>query len=191
MFTRRNSAFSRFVSCSIVKTDDTKRETARSSKQEAKERIMAVDYELAKETDIRELYALQLLSFESEAEMIGSRNVPALMETYEHHRKDFRNWIVLIKRDKTGRIIGSVRFKKVDDHIEIGRLMVSPENRNQGIAIDLMHAVEQVAQEKTLELYTCTKSYINIKLYEKLGYRTYKEERGSEDLSFVYMRKII
>jgi len=28
-------------------------------------------------------------------------------------------------------------------------------------------------------------------LYEKLGYRAYKEERGSEDLSFVYMRKII
>lgn len=32
----------------------------------------------AKEEDISELYKLQLLAFESEAEMIGSRDVPAL-----------------------------------------------------------------------------------------------------------------
>ena len=65
-------------------------------------------YEYATEKDIEELYDLQLRAFESEAEMIGSRNIPAL------------------------------------------------------------------TQEKVFELYTCTKSYININLYEKIGYRTYK-----------------
>ena len=33
--------------------------------------------------DIPELYRLQLLAFESEAEMIGSRDVPALQEAEE------------------------------------------------------------------------------------------------------------
>ena len=42
-------------------------------------------------TDIPELYQLQLLSFESEAEMIGSREVPALMETKEENALDFSN----------------------------------------------------------------------------------------------------
>ena len=37
----------------------------------------------ATESDILDLYRLQLLSFESEAEMIGSRMVPALMESKE------------------------------------------------------------------------------------------------------------
>ena len=34
----------------------------------------------ATESDILELYRLQLLTFESEAEMIGCRLIPALME---------------------------------------------------------------------------------------------------------------
>lgn len=37
----------------------------------------------AGEPDIPELYRLQLLAFESEAAMIGSRDVPALQETEE------------------------------------------------------------------------------------------------------------
>ena len=55
------------------------------------------DYEFATRKDIKELYDLQLRAFESEAEMIGSRNVPALMETYEHSCEDFDNWSVLVR----------------------------------------------------------------------------------------------
>ena len=130
---------------------------------------MSSGYEIAKEKDIGELFDLQLRAFESEAEMIGSRNVPALMESLEENREDFRNWTVLVKRNDEGRIIGAVRFREESDHIEIGEL----------------------TQAKTFELYTCTKSYININLYEKLGYRIYKEEQGDRDLSFAYMRKTI
>ena len=43
----------------------------------------------ATESDILELYRLQLLTFESEAEMIGSRMVPALMESEEDYRGTF------------------------------------------------------------------------------------------------------
>ena len=147
--------------------------------------------EIAKEKDIRELFDLQLRAFESEAEKIGSRNVPALMESLEENRADFRNWTVLVKRNDAGRIIGAVRFREESDHIEIGRVMVAQEYRNRGVAIGLMTAVEELTQAKTFELYTCTKSYININLYEKLGYRIYKEEQGDRDLSFAYMRKTI
>lgn len=53
-------------------------------------------YEIATSADVRELYELQLHAFESEAEMIGSRSVPVLMETYEHSLADFGNWTVLV-----------------------------------------------------------------------------------------------
>ncbi len=36
---------------------------------------------------------------------------------------------------------------------------------------------------------TCTKSWINIRLCEKMGYESVKEQKGEEGLSFVYMRK--
>lgn len=45
----------------------------------------------AKVQDIPEIYQLQLLAFESEAAMIGSRDVPALQETEEVFRRDFSN----------------------------------------------------------------------------------------------------
>ena len=152
---------------------------------------MNSDYEIAKEKDIKELFDLQLRAFESEAEMIGSRNVPALLESYEDNEEDFSNWTVLVKRNDFGGIIGAVRYREGGDHIEIGRLMVAPEHRNRGVAIGLMTAVEGLTQAKAFELYTCTKSYININLYAKLGYRTYKVEQGDRDLSFAYMRKTL
>ena len=43
----------------------------------------------ADRNDIPELYRLQLLAFESEAEMIGSRDVPALQEAEEENARDF------------------------------------------------------------------------------------------------------
>ena len=113
-----------------------------------------MDYEYAKEKDIKELYDLQLRAFESEAEMINSRNVPALMESYEENRADFINWTVLIKRDDSGKIIGAVRCRENGDHIEIGRVMVAQEHRNRGIATDLMTAVEELTQAKAFELYS-------------------------------------
>jgi ribosomal protein S18 acetylase RimI-like enzyme len=149
------------------------------------------DCATATRADIRELYDLQLRAFESEAEMIGSRNVPALLETWEHSLADFDNWTVLVRRDGSGRIFGAVRYRMEDGRVEIGRLMVAPERRRQGVASDLMRAVEERTGARVFELYTCTKSWINLRLYEKLGYRTFREERGEKDLSFAYMRKTL
>lgn len=74
-------------------------------------------YEIATIDDVTELYDLQLKAFESEAEMIGSREVPALKESYDDFVKDFSSWTVLIKRNDEERIIGSVRYKKLGYHI--------------------------------------------------------------------------
>ena len=150
-----------------------------------------MEYELAAARDIDALYDLQRRAFESEAEMIGSRNVPALLESRAKNRADFANWTVLVRRDDGGKIVGAVRFRREDDHVEIGRLMVAPEHRRQGVATELMRAAEEYSRGGVFELYTCTKSWINLRLYEKLGYRTFKEERGELDLSFAYMRKTI
>ncbi|MDU1398035.1 MAG: hypothetical protein E6951_06605 [Veillonella parvula] len=46
----------------------------------------------ATESDVLDLYRLQLLTFESEAEMIGSRMVPALMESEEEFNATFTQW---------------------------------------------------------------------------------------------------
>ncbi len=139
--------------------------------------------------DVPQLYKLQLLAFESEAEMIGSRDVPALQETEEDNRKDFVNWNVLKLENDFGKIVGAIRYKESGEIIEVGRLMVHPDYRHQGLAQKLLSEVDLAYPDRTKELYTCTKSWINIRLYEKMGYKAYKEHTESDGLSFVYMKK--
>ena len=62
--------------------------------------------------DTSELYKLQLIAFESEAEMIGCRLVPALLETKEKNEKDFFNWTVLKTVNEKNEIVGAVRFRR-------------------------------------------------------------------------------
>lgn len=132
---------------------------------------------------------LQLLAFESEAAMIGIRDVPALQETENHCRRDFANWTTLKLLSDDGTIIGVIRYRENDDLVEVGRLMTHPDYRHQGLAQRLLSEVDKAAVGKTKELYTCTKSWINIRLYEKMGYRAVKEVAEDSGLSFVYMRK--
>lgn len=139
--------------------------------------------------DIKQLYELQLIAFESEAQMIGNRSVPALMETIEQAQKDFIKWQVLKAVDTTGKIIGSVRFRIKNNTVDIGRLMVHPEYRGNGLGRTLLYEVEKYAPDSEYELFTCTKSISNIRLYERLGYKAFKEEKGSDGLDFVYMKK--
>ena len=89
----------------------------------------------------------------------------------------------------TGKIIGAIRYRKEDEIIEVGRLMVHPEYRHRGLAQQLLAEVDHTYPDKIKELYTCTKSWINIRLYEKMGYRSFKELKEESGLSFVYMRK--
>ena len=60
--------------------------------------------------DAKELYRLQRLSFESEAQMVGSRDLPALTETEEENIRDFGRWSVL-KITDGGKIVGAVRYR--------------------------------------------------------------------------------
>ena len=149
------------------------------------------EYESASHKDLEELYQLQKIAFESEAEMIGSRNIPALLESYEEFERDFDNWIVVIKRDSQGKIMASARYFKKNDTIEVGRLMVAPSFRNQGLAFSIMKNVEDHSRGSKFELFTCTRSWINIRLYEKLGYRIFKEGIDDNELPLAYMEKCI
>ena len=144
----------------------------------------------ATEQNIPELYDLQLLAFESEAEMIGSRDVPALMESREHHREDFSNWTTLKLVNDAGEIVGAIRYRPDGELIDVGRLMVHPEYRHQGLAQMMLEEVDRACPDKVRELYTCTKSWINIRLYTKMGYTAVKEVTENSGLSFVYMRKL-
>ena len=62
--------------------------------------------------------------------------------------------------------------------------------KKKGMGTKLLLEIENQYPNHRYELFTSTKSISNIRLYEKLGYKKYKEEAVSEELQFVYLEKI-
>ena len=71
------------------------------------------------------------------------------------------------------------------------KLMVLPEKQGRGIGTQLLVAIEKSCPKPRYELFTSNISIRNLKLYEGLGYRRFREEQVTPELKFVYMEKTV
>ena len=143
----------------------------------------------AQKEDLEKILELQYLAYQSEAKLFGNMDIPPLKQTIEEVYDEFHKGIILKAVDEEGLIIGSVRAYQENGTVYIGKLMVHPKMQKKGIGTKLLLEIENVYPNQRYELFTSTKSINNIRLYEKLGYKIFKEEAVSQDLIFVYMRK--
>ena len=145
----------------------------------------------AQACDLKAILELQYLAYQSEAKLFGNMDIPPLMQTIEEVCEEFQKGTVLKAVDDSGDIIGSVRAYEENGTVYIGKLMVHPKMQKQGIGTQLLLAMENEFPNCRYELFTSTKSISNIRLYERLGYKIFKEEAVSEELQFVYLEKCI
>lgn len=139
--------------------------------------------------DLPKILELQYLAYQSEAALFGTKDIPPLKETLDEVREEFRNGIILKMVDDDGKIIGSVRAHADDRTAYIGKLMVHPDFRGRGYGKKLLSEMERCYAGRRYELFTSTRSVDNIRLYEKMGYKIFKEEAVTDELVFVYMEK--
>ena len=142
--------------------------------------------EKVQKEDLKEILELQYLAYQSEAKLFGDMDIPPLNQTIEEVYDEYIKGIILKKVDDNGVIIGSVRAYQDGGTVYIGKLMVHPKIQKQGIGTQLLLAMENEFPNHRYELFTSTKSISNIRLYERVGYKIYKEEAVSEELQFVY-----
>lgn len=143
----------------------------------------------AEKADIPEILKLQYLAYQSEAVLFGSKDIPPLKETLSELEEEFKNGIVLKMVDENNRIIGSVRSHSDDTTAYIGKLMVHPDCQKKGYGKKLLREIERFYINKRFELFTSTRSLDNIRLYEKMGYKKIKEEKVTDELTFIYFEK--
>ena len=143
----------------------------------------------AQACDLKAILELQYLAYQSEAKLFGNMDIPPLMQTIEEVCEEFQKGTVLKAVDDSGDIIGSVRAYEENGTVYIGKLMVHPKMQKQGIGTQLLLAMENEFPNHRYELFTSSKSISNIRLYERLGYKIFKEEAVSEELQFVYLEK--
>lgn len=144
--------------------------------------------ERAEVDDLPDILALQHLAFISEAELFGTRDIEPLTATLDDLLQEYRKCVVF-KMVYKNTIIGSVRVKTDADSVYIGKLMIHPDYQRQGLGTKLLLELEHFFPDRRYELFTSTRSVKNIRLYEKLGYRRFKEHQVTGELIFVYLEK--
>ena len=144
--------------------------------------------DVAGQSDIPAILDLQKRAFKDEASLYGHKILPPQLETVDEIEQAM-NKSVLIKAVLGGRIVGSVRAYQKGDTCFIARLVVEPELQNQGIGRKLMERIETFFSCERFELFTGHRSEKSIALYEKLGYRRYREVFESDLLRLVYLEK--
>lgn len=117
-----------------------------------------MNFEIAKTEDIRELYELQLISFVSEAKMIGSRNVPALKETFDEFAADFTNCTVLVKKNECGKIIGSGRYRRAGGLLRWGGLWSIPCTETAELPFHLCRLLKSIRRVRDLSFTPAQKA---------------------------------
>ena len=138
--------------------------------------------------DLREILELQYLSYQSEGDLFGSRNIPPLTQTLDEIIDEFYKEVILkmVIHDK---IIGFVRAVEKKGTVYIGKLMVHPDFRGKGYGSMLLAEIESCFPEKRNELFTSTKSIDNVRLYQKSGYTVFDSRVFNDEITFVYLEK--
>ncbi|MBE0600947.1 MAG: GNAT family N-acetyltransferase [Firmicutes bacterium] len=139
--------------------------------------------------DLPGILSLQYLAYQSEAKLLNNPDIPPLKQTLDEVAMEFANGLILKAVEEDGSLLGSVRGYAKAGTLHIGKLIVRPDLQGQGIGSALMREIESLSAAGRFELFTSSKSVRNIKLYERLGYRIFKEDRQTADLAFVYMEK--
>lgn len=151
--------------------------------------IINTDIIRAEKADLPEILKLQYLAYQSEAALFGSKDIPPLKETLSEVEAQFKNGTILKMVDENNKIIGSVRAHSDNTRAYIGKLMVHPDHQKKGFGKKLLLEIEKYYPNKRFELFTSTRSIDNIRLYKKMGYKEFKEEKITDELVFIYLEK--
>ena len=131
--------------------------------------------EPARLADAEEILLLQRQAFITEAEWHGNYDIEPLRQTVESLRADFDSHRFL-KVVCGGRIVGSVKYRTLDDRVWVGKLMVDTGHRGRGLGRRLLAEVERINPNTArFQLFTAACSLHNIRLYESVGYRVTRE----------------
>ena len=141
--------------------------------------------------ELQAILDLQYLAYQSEAKLLNNPNIPPLKQTLEDIEKEYEDGFILKATEEGGAIAGSVRAYSKDGTLYIGKLIVRPDLQGQGIGTRLLNEIERLCPHERYELFTSSKSVRNIRLYERLGYRIFKERMVSDDLKFLYLEKML
>ena len=144
----------------------------------------------ARQQDLPEILAVQRAAFETEAQLVNDWNIPPLTQTLDELTNDWRKGIMLKAVNEDGIIVGTVRGHNAPDGFYIGRLAVLPQWQGRGMGTALLEAIIAIAEACRLVLFTSTKSERNLRLYERFGFKPFKNSTTATGVPLVWLEKV-
>lgn len=147
----------------------------------------------ATESDMREIWKMQVEAFKSLLEKYQDYDMSPATESYENvlnkYKQPWTSYFFIIRNNEK---VGVVRVidKKDGSRKRIAPIWIMSAFRNQGLAQLAMREVEKLYDSHHWQLDTILQEQGNIYLYEKLGYNRIDEiENIKNGMDIVYFHK--
>lgn len=138
--------------------------------------------------DLSAILSLQYLAYQTEAKRLNNYSIQPLQQTLPEIEEEYRCGTILKAVIANKQIVASVRGHVNNKTLFVGKLFVHPDYREHGIGESLLYAIEKVYPSQFCQLFTSAQSINNLSLYQKVGYKHFKETI-SNGIKFVYLQK--
>lgn len=154
---------------------------------------MSVIISAATAQDAEQIFRLQYLCFQREAELYDNYRIDPLVQTLDAVRAEVADDLVFVAR-LGDEVVGSVHgFTDPDGSGRIGRLCVHPRLQGHGLGTRLLNAVEAaLAADRAatrFRLHTGHRSESNLRLYRRAGYAQVGDVTGTDGVRLILLEK--
>lgn len=154
---------------------------------------MSVTISAATAQDVEQIFKLQYLCFQSEAELYDNYRIDPLVQTLESVRGEVATDLVFVAR-LGEEVVGSVRgFTDGDGTGLIRKLCVHPRLQGHGLGARLLRAAESGLADgrsaQRFRLHTGERSEANLRLYSKAGYSRVGDATGEDGVRLILLEK--
>ncbi|WP_433396079.1 GNAT family N-acetyltransferase [Streptomyces sp. CA-146814] len=154
---------------------------------------MSVIISAATAQDAEQIFRLQYLCFQREAELYDNYRIDPLVQTLDAVRGEVADDLVFVAR-LGDEVVGSVHgFTDPDGTGQIGRLCVHPRLQGHGLGTRLLNAVEAALTADRaatrFRLHTGHRSESNLRLYRRAGYAQVGDVTGTDGVRLILLEK--
>ncbi|MCB5168992.1 GNAT family N-acetyltransferase [Streptomyces bambusae] len=154
---------------------------------------MSVTISAADADDAEQIFRLQYLCFQTEAELYGNYRIEPLVQSLDSVKAELATDCVLVAR-LGDEVVGTAFGTSDEDGTgRIGKLCVHPRMQGHGLGARLLRAVEEAlagrAATSRFQLFTGERSEGNLRLYRRAGYARVADRTGTDGIRLIVLEK--